>query len=82
MSHKYVLSIFITFLKELLFNDLTFEILTSKYDSDANMLSIKIAKADYAPVLEDIVAQLQHVKQANVALSGGLDSSPNSLLNI
>jgi len=46
-----------------------------KYDSDANMLSIKIAKADCSvPVLEDIVAQLQHVKQANVALSGGLDS--------
>ena len=46
-----------------------------KYDSDANMLSVKIAKADHTvPVLEDIVEQLQHVKQANVALSGGLDS--------
>lgn len=46
-----------------------------KYDANSNMLSIKISKSDDSSnALEDILAQLQHVKKANVALSGGIDS--------
>lgn len=46
-----------------------------KFDSESKMLKIKIAKPDNdLPVIEDIIQQLQHVKQANVALSGGVDS--------
>lgn len=46
-----------------------------KFDDETSMLNIKIAKPNnLEPVINDIVAQLQHVKQANIALSGGIDS--------
>lgn len=46
-----------------------------RFDSETSMLSIKISKPDNnTPIIDDLVAQLQHVKKANVALSGGIDS--------
>ena len=46
-----------------------------RFDDETSLLNIKIAKpSNLEPVINDIVAQLQHVKQANIALSGGIDS--------
>jgi hypothetical protein len=46
-----------------------------RYDTETNLLSIKIRKPDNdKPIIEDLVDQFQHVKNVNVALSGGIDS--------
>ena len=46
-----------------------------KYDTSANIITVKISKpSDSKTLLQRILDQLQHVKQANVCLSGGIDS--------
>ena len=46
-----------------------------KYDTTTGILTVKVSKpSDSKTVLERIIQQLQHVKEANVCLSGGIDS--------
>lgn len=46
-----------------------------RYEPEAKILKVKIAKpSNDNTLLENILEQLQHVEQANVCLSGGIDS--------